>query len=58
MGNNQYRVSKRDIDFVLNEQLKVEQICELDRYKDFDTDDFDMIIELSRKALKKSKLLF
>lgn len=44
MGNNQYRVSKRDIDFVLNEQLKVEQICELDRYKDFDTDDFDMII--------------
>jgi len=44
MGNNFYRVSKRDIDFVLNEQLKVEQLCELDKYKDFDSDDFDMII--------------
>ena len=44
MGNNFFRVDKRDIDFVLNEQLKVEQLCELDKYKDFDSDDFDMII--------------
>jgi alkylation response protein AidB-like acyl-CoA dehydrogenase len=44
MGNNYYRVNKRDIDFVLNEQLKVEQVCELEAYKDFDADDFDMII--------------
>jgi len=44
MGNNFYRVNKRDIDFVLNEQLKVDQLCELDKYKDFDRDDFDMII--------------
>ncbi len=44
MGNNYYRVNKRDVDFVLNEQLRVEQLCELDRYKDFDREDFDMII--------------
>ena len=44
MGNNYYRVNKRDVDFVLNEQLQVEQLCELDKYKDFDRDDFDMII--------------
>jgi len=44
MGNNYYRVNKRDVDFVLNEQLKVEQVCELDKYKDFDCDDFGMII--------------
>ena len=44
MGNNYYRVSKRDIDFVLNEQLKVEQVCEIEKYKDFDPEDFGMII--------------
>jgi alkylation response protein AidB-like acyl-CoA dehydrogenase len=49
MGNNFYRVNKRDVDFVLNEQLKVEQLCELDKYKDFDREDLDMIITESIK---------
>jgi alkylation response protein AidB-like acyl-CoA dehydrogenase len=44
MGNNYYRVNKRDIGFVLNEQLKIEQLCELDKYKDFDSQDFDLIV--------------
>ncbi|RJP71095.1 MAG: acyl-CoA dehydrogenase [Candidatus Abyssobacteria bacterium SURF_17] len=44
MGNNYYRINKRDVDFVLNEQLKVEQLCELEKYKDFSRDDFDMIV--------------
>ncbi len=44
MGNNYYRVNRRDIDFVLNEQLKVEQLCETDKYKDFERDDFDMVV--------------
>ncbi|UCD57352.1 MAG: acyl-CoA dehydrogenase [Candidatus Hydrogenedentota bacterium] len=49
MGNNYYRVNKRDVDFVLNEQLQVEQLCKLDRYRDFDREDFDMIIGESIK---------
>jgi alkylation response protein AidB-like acyl-CoA dehydrogenase len=44
MGNNFYRANKRDLDFVVNEQLKVEQLCELDKFKDFSREDFDMII--------------
>jgi alkylation response protein AidB-like acyl-CoA dehydrogenase len=44
MGNNYYRVNRRDVDFVLNEQLKVEQLCELDKYKDFDCDDLNMVV--------------
>ena len=49
MGTNFYRVNKRNIDFVLNEQLRVEQLCELEKYRDFDRDDFDMIISESIK---------
>ncbi|MBI5116151.1 acyl-CoA dehydrogenase [Candidatus Poribacteria bacterium] len=49
MGNNYYRINKRDVDFVLNEQLKIEQLCELERFKDFSRDDFDMIISESIK---------
>jgi alkylation response protein AidB-like acyl-CoA dehydrogenase len=44
MGNNYYRINKRDIDFIMNEQLRVEQLCELEKYKDFSPEDFDMII--------------
>ncbi len=49
MGNNFYRVNKRDLDFVLNEQLNVEQLCELERFKEFSRDEFDMIITESIK---------
>ncbi len=44
MGNNFYRANKRDLDFVINEQLNAEQLCELDKFKDFSREDFDMII--------------
>lgn len=44
MGNNYYRVNRRDIEFVLNEQLKIEQLAKLDKYKNFDREDFNMIV--------------
>ena len=44
MGNNYYRISKRDVDFVLNEQLQVGQLCELEKFKDFSPEDFDMVL--------------
>ena len=35
---------RRDIDFVLYEQLKIDELTKLDRYKDFNKKIFDMII--------------
>ncbi len=44
MGNNFYRVNRRDVDFVLHEQLGIDSLCSFDKYKDFSREDFDMII--------------
>ena len=45
---------RRDIDFVLYEQLKTDEITSLDKYKDFNKKTFDMIITEARNfALKE-----
>ena len=47
MGN--LLVDERDVEFVLYEQLCVEDLCKTERYKDFTKQDFDMVIEEARK---------
>jgi alkylation response protein AidB-like acyl-CoA dehydrogenase len=45
---------RRDIDFVLYEQLKTDEMTSLDKYKDFNKKTFDMIITEARNfALKE-----
>ncbi len=45
---------RRDIDFVLYEQLKIDEMTTLDKYKDFNKKTFDMIITEARNfALKE-----
>jgi len=45
---------RRDIDFVLYEQLKIDEMTSLDKYKDFNKKTFDMIITEARNfALKE-----
>ena len=40
---------RRDIDFVLYEQLKIDELTKLDRYRDFNKKIFDMIITEAQK---------
>ena len=47
---------RRDIDFVLYEQLKVEELTKLDKYKDFNKKTFDMIITEARNFAVKELL--
>ncbi|MBL0712842.1 MAG: acyl-CoA dehydrogenase, partial [Desulfosarcina sp.] len=45
---------RRDVDFVLYEQLNAEDLCQYDRYRDFDRKTFDLIIDEARNlALKE-----
>ena len=45
---------KRDIDFVLYEQMGVQDLCDLPKYEDFDQKTFDMIVKEARKfAIKE-----
>ena len=44
---------KRDIDFVLYEQLGVQAFCDLDRYEEFDRKTFDMILSEARNFAVK-----
>ena len=41
----EFLVDRRDIDFVLFEQLRVDALSELERYKDFAREDYDQIID-------------
>ncbi len=47
---------RRDIDFVLYEQLKTDQMTGLDKYKDFNKKTFDMIITEARNFAIKELL--
>ncbi len=47
---------RRDIDFVLYEQLKAEELSQIDRYKDFNKKVFDMIITEARNFAVKELL--
>ncbi|MDY7038548.1 MAG: acyl-CoA dehydrogenase N-terminal domain-containing protein, partial [Thermodesulfobacteriota bacterium] len=38
-------VEKRDIEFVLYEHLDILQLTEMDKFKDFSRDEFDMILD-------------
>jgi alkylation response protein AidB-like acyl-CoA dehydrogenase len=47
---------RRDIDFVLYEQLKVDDMTKLDKYKDFNKKTYDMIITEARNFAVKELL--
>lgn len=47
---------RRDIDFVLYEQLKADLLCEYDKYSDFNKKTFDMIISEARTMAIKEIL--
>jgi hypothetical protein len=47
---------RRDIDFVLYEQLKADELTKVDRYKDFNKKTFDMIITEARNFAVKELL--
>ncbi|PKN70283.1 MAG: acyl-CoA dehydrogenase [Deltaproteobacteria bacterium HGW-Deltaproteobacteria-12] len=49
MGQNFFKRDDRDVQFVLKEQLNVAQLLECDAYKDFTTEDFDMILSQAMK---------
>ncbi|MDT8285320.1 MAG: acyl-CoA dehydrogenase family protein, partial [Thermovirgaceae bacterium] len=42
-------IDERDQQFVLNEMLEIEKLCESPRYADFSTDVFDMILKEAQK---------
>jgi alkylation response protein AidB-like acyl-CoA dehydrogenase len=47
---------RRDLDFVLYEQLKVDELTQLDKYRDFNKKTFDMIITEARNFAIKELL--
>ena len=50
MGINYFRRDDRDIKFVLFEHLNIKDLLFYDAYKDFDVDDFNMIIDEALKV--------
>jgi len=46
-------VDERDVKFVLYEQLKVEELCESERYTEFSKEMFDMVLEAATKLAEK-----
>ena len=49
----QILADRRDIDFVLHEQFKVEQLAKHERYSDFNRKSVDMIITEARNLAIK-----
>ena len=47
---------RRDIDFVLYEQLKTDEMTSLDKYKDFNKKTFDMVVTEARNFAIKELL--
>ncbi|BBO69805.1 acyl-CoA dehydrogenase [Desulfosarcina alkanivorans] len=47
---------RRDIDFVLYEQFRIQEICQYEKYEDFNKKMFDMIISEARKLAIKEIL--
>jgi len=56
MGMAQVIADRRDLDFVLYEQLKVDELTKLDQYKGFNKKTFDMIITEARNFAVKELL--
>ncbi len=42
-------VDERDVEFVLHEQLNVEEICGAEKYSEYSRETFDMVLEAARK---------
>ena len=53
MGVNYFNRNERDTQFVLFEHLKIGDLLQYDRYKDFSQDDFEMIIQEALKVCKE-----
>ncbi len=53
MGVNTYEINRRDIDFILYEQLGIERLFQLERYKDFSRQDFNLVINEATKFAKE-----
>ena len=47
-----FSIEERDTQFVLFEQLKIGELCDLEKYKDFSIDEFKMILEEAGKVAK------
>jgi alkylation response protein AidB-like acyl-CoA dehydrogenase len=46
-------VGERDVKFVLYEQLRIEELCETEKYLEFSRDMFDMVLEAAQKLAEK-----
>jgi alkylation response protein AidB-like acyl-CoA dehydrogenase len=42
-------VDERDVKFVLNEQLKIEKLCGVEKFSEFSRETFDMVIDAAQK---------
>ena len=49
MGQNFYRRDDRDVRFVLHEQLGIERLLDLEPYRDFTREDFEMIFSQAQR---------
>ncbi len=49
MGQNFYKRDDRDVRFVLHEQLGIERLLDLEPYRDFTRDDFEMILSQAQR---------
>ncbi len=49
MGQNFYKRDDRDVKFVLKEHLGIDQLLELEPYRGFTMEDFDMILDQAQK---------
>ena len=47
-----FKVTERDIYFILKEQLGYGSLCELDRYRDLDVETLDMVVSEAVKFAK------
>ena len=46
-------VDERDVRFVLYEQLKIEELCEAEKYSEFSREMFDMVLDAAQKLAEK-----
>ena len=46
-------VDERDVKFVLYEQLKIDELCQSERYAEFSREMFDMVLDAAQKLAEK-----
>lgn len=46
-------VDERDVKFVLYEQLRIDELCETEKYAEFSRETFDMVLEAAQKLAEK-----